>query len=304
MKSVAVYFDAPAFDDYPFNKPLYAQAYHEFAALLAQKGVTFFIVREQSTYVGKNVFQGVWIFQDGSFQRREGKMYVDLIYNKGYFKADDGAHVLNDPKLDDLCTDKWKTYQLIPNLSPMTVIAHDAEGLDTALHNIPSDLTVVKPLDGEEGEGVEIAPKAEIRAKDHSYPLLVQEFLDTSAGIPDIVGGTHDFRLTSINGEIIVCFVRTPPPKSLIANVALGGAKKEIPIAKIPNEALSLFRKVEEKLTAFPVRIYATDMGRTVNGEWKIIELNSKPGLNPRSKGPNFARFQDVLADTLISALP
>src|SRR6185436_9953431 len=141
----------------------------------------------------------------------------------------------------------------------------------------------------------------EIAQSIHSFPYLIQEFIDTSAGVPGIVEGIHDFRIVAVSGEPVVCYVRTPPPGKKLANVAQGGKEIHVTLDRIPQEALALFQQVDDALARFPKRVYSVDMGRNVDGRWMIIELNSKPGLTPKHWGPDNVRFMELLADTLLS---
>src|SRR3989338_5240774 len=123
MKHAAVFFDKPGFEDYPFtNKKEYRPAYHELAELVTRRGGTFSIVRSMETYQGGMTFSRGWTYEDGEFHEVTSPITPDLIYNKGRFRGDVGARVLNDPEFDHLCIDKWKTYLAFPRLSPPTVL--------------------------------------------------------------------------------------------------------------------------------------------------------------------------------------
>lgn len=301
MTLVAVFFDAPGFEEYPFNHAEYRTAYHELAAEIHAKGGAFAIVRGQGTHRGGNAFSGGWRFVDGAFARTDEPIQADIVYNKGYFRPDERTIMLNDPALDRLCTDKWETYELLPAYFPRTVIVHDAAELARAGSALMGDRLVAKPLDGEEGKGVRIGPREEILRSVAAYPYLLQEFLDTSGGIPGIVEGMHDFRLVSVSGEIVLSYVRTPPPGEMLANVARGGSEVQVPVDGIPEGARLLFDDVDRVLARFPKRVYSVDCCRAPDGAWKIIELNAKPGLTPRSFGPAHRHYQERLAEVLLS---
>jgi glutathione synthase/RimK-type ligase-like ATP-grasp enzyme len=226
---------------------------------------------------------------------------VDLIYDKGHFTHDEGATLLNDPSMDQICLNKWRTYELFPDVCPKTFIIRSQEELHTVLQMMMTELIVAKPLDGEEGHGVMIASAAKIERDVQAFPYLLQEFIDTSGGIPGIVESIHDFRMICIGSEIVLCFARTPPPGKLLANVAQGGKKIEVRISDIPADALAIKDRIEREFSKFPRRVYSIDCGRTANGEWKIIELNSKPGVTCRSEGTTNVYFQESLANMLLS---
>jgi glutathione synthase/RimK-type ligase-like ATP-grasp enzyme len=301
VKRIAVYFDDPGFESYPFDKEEYRTAYHELGTCIVDRGAAFHIARGQDTFIGKGEFIRGWVFQNGIFVEC-GPFKADVVYDKGYFKTDGSTQILNDRELDAMCTDKWKTAEAFPKASPKTFRANSVEDLRSAVTKIGGGMIVAKPIDGEEGEGVVIAPAHEIERSVHQYPYLVQEFIDTSDGIPGLVDGMHDLRIVSVAGQPMLCYIRTPPKGEFRANVSRGGSEIEVPINTIPEEALRIFRMVDASFSRFSNRVYSVDMGRDRDGSWKIIELNSKPGLKPSRFGPEYAHFLERLADTLISS--
>lgn len=306
MSSVAVYFDTPGFNSYPFNKPDYVEAYHEIAALTEQKGGQFGIVRGQESYRGGNTFEGGWLFEDGSFRRQVKELVFDVIYDKSTerapFQPDDTCVLANPRELDRLCTDKWLAYQTFPSLFPLTRLVTNADELEQALREIQTRLIVAKPVGGDQGRGVIIGTPDEVRAGVGRFPYLVQAFIDTSGGIPGLVEGNHDFRIININGELVLSYIRTPPPNKLQANVAQGGKEVYVAPASIPAEALKIASEVDAYMGEhFPWRIYTVDMGLDADGTWKIIELNAKPAVNAHKDSLLWPAYQEKLVTALLS---
>jgi glutathione synthase/RimK-type ligase-like ATP-grasp enzyme len=301
-KTVAVYFTDPGPSDYPLNKEYYRIAYAELAENLAKHGARLFAVRGMGTFLGGNSFARAWEITPGGVVERPERLDADIVYDKGSdFVPDERTLTLNAPEMDRICTDKSLTYALFPSRSPASRVVRSADEAAAAIAAIPSERLVLKPLDGEEGHGVMVVDTAGAAGAIPSYPYIAQEFLDLSGGIPGLVDATHDMRVTSIDGEIVLCFIRTPPPDSFLANVAQGGKKIDVPLDRIPDGAKALWKEVDEEFARFPRRVYSVDMGLTKDGAWKIIELNSKPGCTCRSEGPNSARFMEALAATLAS---
>jgi glutathione synthase/RimK-type ligase-like ATP-grasp enzyme len=300
MKTVAVFFDNPGFDDYPFDKEEYRTAYHELGGIVEKQGGRFCIARAQETFEGKGRFSKGWEFAAGAY-RPCGAFTADLVYDKGYFVSDGATEVLNDRALDVICTDKWRTYMLFPQLSAPTFRVEDDAQLRSALAQIGSGPAVAKPLDGEEGEGVLIGTAEELGRQVTSFPYLIQSFIDTSGGIPGLIDGIHDFRVISVSGNPVLAYIRTPPPGRKLANVAQGGKEIHVPLQKVPEGALDICRAVDREFARFPKRVYSVDMGRDTDGRWNIIEINSKPGLTPMRFGPDYVRYLHLLAATLLS---
>lgn len=302
MKTIAVFFDKPGYDDYPFNHEEYVVAYHELAPMIVKRGGRFVIVRSQASYKGNNVFSGYWLFNGTAFERHEEDIAVDVIYDKGHFVPDDAAKLSNDRELTDICTDKFRSYREFPALCPATHLVKNKEELLAILKaKDPKATIVAKPVDLEEGIGVMIATPDVIASSVEKFPYLLQDFIDTSGGIPGIVDGIHDMRMIVIDGEIVVSYVRTPPPGKMAANVSLGGQEIEVPLETLPGDAKKVVATVEEKFSQYVPRAYSVDVGLDADGTWKIIELNAKTGLSPISKGKNYEHYLNRLADVLAS---
>ncbi|MEK7137415.1 MAG: hypothetical protein AAB853_03980, partial [Patescibacteria group bacterium] len=235
---IAVFFDALAFEDYPFSLEEYRLAYHHLASAVDQRGGTLWIVRGQETYRGGQCFEGGWRFSSGTFTRVEGRHHYGRIYNKGHFRGDRGIAIVNDPHLEELCTNKWETYCLFRKHCPQTELVRNRGELPAAARRLCHCARIVaKPRDGEEGRGIIIGSMEEVCQSVSQFPCILQEFLDTSAGIPALMEGIHDFRMVVVRGEIVLAFCRTPPPGGLLANVAQGGSIVPVQYRAIPREA-------------------------------------------------------------------
>ena len=306
MKKIAVFFEQPNFDDYPFNQAEYRDAYHEFAARLHEKGGQLIITRGDESYLGSMRFAHGWIWNGEKFEELKEEFKVDVIYDKSnsthqspfYFESK--SKVVNPSPITDICNDKTKTFQLFKRFSPKITIALDDIQLDQAVKDTIGKKMVMKPLNSEGGEGVVIGSADKLRESKNEFPVLIQEFIDTSTGIPDIeeIDSHHDFRMVVIDGEVVQAFARTPVSGSLTANVAQGGASHEIPLDKIPPSAVELFKEIDEKFKSYR-RVYSIDLGFE-DGVPKLIELNSQPALFSEKRGKQFQRFQEKLADVLL----
>ncbi|MFH0834411.1 MAG: ATP-grasp domain-containing protein [Patescibacteria group bacterium] len=304
MKKIAVFFDQPNFDDYPFSENEWRQAYGELAKIIHARGGTFFIARGDATYLGGMKFSQGWQW-DGREFREVGEFQPDVIYDKSNsavtppFRFEANARILNPNPIVEVCNDKFKTYQIFSEFAPPTEIALDEKQVATALGKIKSQQKVLKPLNAEGGAGVVIGDDATILAAEKFFPVLIQEFIDTAAGLSaDDATSHHDFRIVVVNGEIVLAGLRIPAAGKLIANISQGGTVEEFPLEKIPPAALKLVKKIDAKFASYD-RAYSIDLGFE-NNEPKLIELNSQPGLFSKKRGPDFANFQEKLAEVLL----
>lgn len=302
MKTIGVYFDAPAFDGYPFDDADYKKAYHELAQLLADEGAECIIVRDPSTHLSGNTFRGGWKYGQKQFERFEEEVTPNVIYNKGqHLKADSASNYVNDPAFDALCTNKWETYKRFTPFFPVSKLLQSQEDVIAAGKELKGKILAAKPLNEEGGEGVIITKREKVLSSIPSFPYLLQELIDTSNGIPGLVAGKHDLRMMSINGEILSVYARLPRGDSYVSNYNLGGEWQEMELKKLPEGAHEIFRKIDKDLSTFPDRVYALDVGLDKSGEWKIFELNSRPGLSCLGMHEGATEFMMKLRDLLLA---
>lgn len=298
-----MFFDAPNYEDYPFHIDEFRIAYHEVAQLVEDNGAAFVIVRSIKTFLGGNRFMGYWAFENGVFVRHEDEIELDLIYDKGMFVGDADSRLLNNAEMNRICVDKRATIEMFPDLSPKTIEAKSRQELETALSDWPSPMVVAKPVDGAEAQGVVIGSPETVLAAKHEFPLLVQQYVDTSAGIPGIIDGVGDLRTILVDGEIALTYARRAKEGSLISNVSKGGKEIEVLPEDRPKEAMNIVMAVDKAFVPMSKhRVFCVDLARDVSGAWYIIELNSKPGLSVRNYGVTYPRYQDLLVGALVSA--
>lgn len=304
MKKVAVYFSATGAMDYPFTKDYYFNNYNQLSEKIREKGGEFYVVRGEDTYLGNGKFSQSWQFQNGKLIET-GEIIIDAIYDKGtdsdhFLEVEEGFPVLNPKYINDVCTDKYKTYELFGEFCPKTILVNSEEELTKAVKEVPSEKKVIKPVDDEEGNGVFIGSEEYIlNGCPHEFPMLVQEFLDSSAGVPGLIEGIHDFRIALLNGEVIFSFLRTPPEGELLANVARGGTLTLVDPEDIPAEFIEIAKKIDDHLKDYPKRFFGVDLALTPHGP-RIIELNSRLGLLPLP-GYYFDNLIEKLSDVLLA---
>lgn len=305
MTRIAIYFSDLRPDGPPFDHGGYREAYRALARELRTRGATCTFVRGKETFLGKGTFVGGWHFDEaGSLHEDHGPMCADVVYNKGEdFRADEETCLINHPALDALCRNKERTLERFPLLLPHSILVRNREELHMRLAHVPSVTRVVaKPPDRWGGEGVIIDVPARIAESARAFPLLLQEFVDTSGGIHGLCGGTHDLRCFVINGAIALCSIRLPPAGTFIANVAQGAAITLVPDERVPDEPRRIVGEIDRSFERYGTRIYSVDFGRSVSGRWYIFELNPQPGLTAPHRGPGTRHLYEAIAQALITA--
>jgi glutathione synthase/RimK-type ligase-like ATP-grasp enzyme len=219
------------------------------------------------------------------------------VYDRGGFIGRD-VLTINPPILTKIASSKIEMYEYFSDLQPFSLIGKNKKQVLKAAQRLPGDKVVVKEPEGSGGNEVYIGKKKEVLAElPDTYPLLVQEFLDTSDGVPGQVEGVHDVRIALCGDEIISYYARTASEGKLHANVAQGGSVTYFDLATVPEELLEKVRIIDSLFDGQP-RYYSLDFMNTPKG-WVLVELNSYLGLMPASDGPKAQQTLAKLANYL-----
>ena len=286
---------------YPFNDKYHWDAYFDLLLALKARGVEAFFATNNSSYKGAGVFSEAFTSEQKvklSELTKVCDVKADLVFEKGGFSGKD-VLVLNPEYVHKITASKSETYTHFAKYQPMSIVVHDAAELDQAFEAIAGDLIVVKEPESNGGRAVQIGSREAVKlALSSVYPLIVQEFIDTSVGVAGLVDGIHDIRVKIGGGKIFGGMVRQPAPGEYRANLAQGGSARHLAPEEIPADVSALALEIDCFFEKYP-RYYAIDFANTLTG-WKLIELNSKPGLAPVSISEPAKRVTEELADYLI----
>ncbi len=237
----------------------------------------------------KYEFQEAWAFQPTEKDWNKVKhIKPDIIFDKtkasaeAYYKKElISLHYpfINDLTFTWLVDNKFVTSLLFSRWSKKSWLVKGQEQLELILRHIKTERIVVKPVQDSGGKGVHITSRAECLNLAIKGEHIVQEFIDSSAGIPGIGGSTHDLRLIFVDKDLVYAYTREPQLGSLIANVARGGTTTMIPREKIPYSVNPIIEHAHRVFEAFSPRIFTIDLMFDREGRPWIVELNSMPGL-------------------------
>ena len=130
----------------------------------------------------------------------------------------------------------------------------------------------------------------------------MQEFMDSSLGIPGVVEGMHDLRVTVVNGEPINSFVRTPKSGSYLANTAQGGKGMSIDLEQVPDEVINMVYEIRDTFEKYRPSVFAADFINSPKG-FRLVELNSRPGMQRPHVSKTYKKFNDAVVKMLIDAV-
>lgn len=294
--TVGVFLPEKNITDHPFDVDYYRQAYFELSQEIANLGGEMIILRDEDTYQGKGLFSRAWKMLSPEQYQLLSTKKVNVLFDRGEFSLQTDLPVFNHPDLNEICTDKFAMYEHFRQFCPLTLLANNQDEYISALEQISTDKAVIKPLTGQEGRDILIDEPTKLSGEQiKTFPVVVQEFLDTSKGVPGIVEDYHDLRVALFDGEIIYSYLRTPPPGKLTANVSQGGKFFMVETNQLPEEIRPIIQTIDQELAYVGHRFYCIDFGITPDGP-KIIEMNARLGLLPNSDSPAFIQVKKKLA--------
>lgn len=289
-----------------FKDGHYEQAYAEIVEALDRNGAEALLIGDQESYLGNGVFSKAWkpVKTDSKIEYIEhGETKLDLIFDKDFFEDDDTVPVINSKLLKEICQNKHLSYEVLQEFQPRSSVVYDDEEFDRALAGLPGDTVVVKGLLGSSGDAVFVGARSEAKSgvQHVTYPYQVQEFIETSGGIPGVVDGRHDLRLLMMGDEPIIATLRTPPAGGFKSNIGYGGTNRLVGLHELPDELFALAAQVDAVLAQYArYRLYSADFGLTSTG-WKLFEVNGWPGVITRERGEELARaYQEKLSKYMI----
>lgn len=289
-------------EEFVFKAAHYQEAYEQIIDKLHERGIYVALLMGQKTYQGNGKFSKHWvqIKQGGKtvFEKR-GPITVDAVYDKDHFVTDGKVLQVNNPELYKVCWSKEKTYELLGDFHPKTLQANTPQELSSYITAMPGDRVALKDLTGSSGDGVFVGSKSDALKTSLKLPLIVQEFIETSAGVPGITKKRHDVRVVLANGRPIAGTLRTPPEGGFKSNIGYGGENRLLSLTDLPADLLKLCQLIDARLKDYgKFRLYSIDFGLTPNG-WRMFEANGMPGVIAQSRGPQALPYQEELADFL-----
>lgn len=287
-KKIAMYFGKEKSDSDPFSDfGIKKSVYHYFFKLGTECGFDMYIASGKESYLGDLKFKNLLFYNGACFEKENIAMKMNAIFDRSgsmiFPPKNLDRKVLNCSAFKILCNDKNAMHKLLACFMPKSFsIKNQSEFLEKLSKFKKNNLVVLKPAKGLGGKGIIIdLPEKikEITLKDKTDYVL-QEFIDTSKGIKGIVRGNHDLRVVIVDGKITLSHIRTPKKGSLLANVAQGGAIKELAVLKIPSRVLSVTKKIQKIIDKkFFYPLYSIDFGINSNGKPFVFELNDQIGF-------------------------
>lgn len=271
---------------HPFTDDKLADTYERFFQLAREYGFDSRCAPLR-WYDGKKITQ-YWEYTKEGWQVQKKSYTPEIVLDKTSFSYQDiskkeqlhaKAIVVNPWELDMLASDKLLTAAAFADISPKTILVSRQEDLHAAIKQLETKTVVLKPRTASGGEGIQILSKAKARKIEFVQPMIVQEHIDSSKGIPKLYKGIHDYRIIYAGEKPIMTYIRIPAKGTVLCNFAQGATAKFIPVKNIPKKLEPLIQAILERLRVFPNKIFSMDFFFGENGKPRLIELNTKPTM-------------------------
>lgn len=310
MEKVLILFGKSALNkDQPFSNKDHRLCYEYFYTLCAQSDLKMYRASYDWYDYKKNVFTYAWTFDvKKSAWKIVRNVQPALIYDKTkadmecYYKKELIAKnytIINNLNFTRILDDKLITSMIFDKWSKKSWIVNSHEKLKKILPKIKSQKFVIKPISESGGKNIYIVDKKNVDkiAVDREY--IVQEFIDSSSGVPGIKTSfsMHDLRLVFVNETLAYSYLREPAIGSYLANLSQGGSLTIVPKEKLPNSLKPIINYVNEVFETFANRVFSVDLMFDENNKPWIIELNSMPGLfyTPEEKPHIIALYKELI---------
>ena len=309
MKKVLILFGKSDWEnDTPFFNKDFQASYEYLYSLAKENGIQMYRASHEWYDYESHIFKYAWTYEDASGWKRAYDISPDLIYDKTrastetYFKKELIAkhyRFVNSLRFTYMLEDKLITSMIFHKWSKKSWIVNNPEKLKKVLPKISSRRFVIKPISESGGKNVQILEREEAMEKVvFSNDYIIQEFIDSSSGIPGISENMHDLRLVFVNNKISYAYIREPEEGNYLANLSQGGSLSIVPVKDIPKSLYPIIRCINRVFETFNPRIYSVDFMFDEKKRPWIVELNSMPGLyfTPQEKPYMLELYKELIA--------
>ncbi len=251
--------------------------------------------RASIKWLDKNTgfFSKAWTFENNKWIKVFKPVKAHAIYDKTVGKNDyitfdakmnicTKIPILNHPLFRTITNNKLAQYMLFSEYMPKTLLANNKKELEATFSNIKGSQIVIKPLHGSGGFGIFIGKKTNALKKRLTYPVIAQEFIISTKGIPGFSQKDEvaDLRLIYTDNKLVYALSRIAKEGSLFTNFHQGANAVLVPQNKIPKSVLKIAKNITKKLSTFPYNHYSLDFIFDNNKKPILVEMNTTPGFD------------------------
>lgn len=202
-----------------------------------------------------------------------------------YYKYEIFKDILTVPskKITILSNDKFENYKFTSKHQPFTTLLSNFF-VNVAIQKTFKGKIVLKPIRASSGKGISLTTVPDLLKKRKKYNgleelYIVQQFKDFSKGYPWICTSAHDIRFMFAWNKIIETTLRIPKKWDFRSNLWLWGTQKNLKKQQIPQELLSLSKKIYKTLQINDNNIFSMDFAYCKKEKKRYsLEINASPG--------------------------
>lgn len=263
----------------------------------------------------KNIFKKSWAYRNKKWIKIEKPIKPDLIFDKISGERDfslfdqkmeilSKVKIFNNPIFRTILDNKLSQYMILGDFMSKSYLVNSRKELKNVIKKIKSSKVVLKPLYGSGGFGIIIDEKNKIFSNEISYPVLAQEFIKSTKGIPGFskTKEVSDLRMIFMNHKMIYALSRIAKGESLFTNFHQGATAVLVPEKNISSRTKEVSRKIVERLSIFPEANYSLDFMFDDSGKPILVEMNTTPGFDllnvigdEKIKSRNFKEFIKII---------
>lgn len=299
-KIIAIVHGSKTIEEFFLKDHSYKDSYMRLAQFAEARNIDLRFVLGVEQYEN-GVFKSYWKYENENYTYIPKSFVADLVYLKERSRKFEGMKRVNSIFLEEICRDKILTASVFPQFVKKTILL-TAENISD-LDKLRTEVVVLKPRSGTGGKNVQVLDKQQITAQMLANDeFVVQELIESSSGIPNLIEQRHELRLYVMNGEIQSAYIRLPATGSYLSNISQGATVQLITTDQIPQSARKIASEVDTKFTETFPRVYTVDLMYEKDQAW-IVELNDQPGLPDVSVQPLTDNYLHVLLDLFVSGL-
>ncbi len=291
---------------YPHKKDRqFNEAIFDLYNKLSKKGINLIVINQQNIYVGNGQFFGFWEPCDNYRFKKINKLIKPaLIFDKGHIDFNDGfLAFFNNHDFARLGRNKYTQSVIAEKFVPCTQLVCSEKDYTKVLKKIRTEKIVAKPLDKNGGNGVALYNRDNIY-DNQTFPVIMQEFIESEGGIDGMISGRHDIRLYIVDGNVAMCSIRQPAKGNWLSNTHQGGSIRFYRKSQINSELLKFAKPIIEKFDNMGGKFYSIDFMCSGNN-WYMVEMNDRPGMPALCQNSNGAveEFYNRLVEMIIKEI-
>jgi len=285
--------------EWPREFPFYNE---KLAKILSKKGITFMrsssyeFDKKSQLFFRAEIVKSWWWEEVKNIQPDKILCYSNTV-NQDLFDISKIFSFQNNLDLVQLANNKLQTSIFFSNFSPKTYT-------QIPINTLTDKKYVIKPIDGTGWNDISCIYGKELLDLCLKENYIMQEYIDSSIGVPWIVKGIHDMRFIVFGEKIFSwIYIRTPKKWDFKCNLCQWGNWFYMPITNIPKDIMGIVDKIKASIYQnYREWYYSIDISNTV--EWPILmELNSSTWFCLDSENQHHVNdlFLEKLADFIIS---